>query len=83
MDKIDINEIGMRHKFEEEVSRLMKFQKSFFADTKKLKPEKNIDLRSYAKYLLREGSVIEKRELLSCIKSKLILTQKVLTIEKK
>jgi hypothetical protein len=83
MDKIDINEIGMRHKFEEEVSRLMKFQKSFFADAKKLKPEKNIDLRSYAKYLLREGSVIEKRELLSCIKSKLILTQKVLTIEKK
>ena len=61
MDKIDINEIGMRHKFEEEVSRLVKFQKSFFADTKKLKPEKNIDLRSYAKYLLREGSVIEKR----------------------
>ncbi len=83
MDKIDINEIGMRHKFEEEVSRLMKFQKSFFADAKKLQPEKNIDLRSYAKYLLREGSVIEKRELLSCIKSKLILTQKVLTIEKK
>ena len=83
MDKIDINEIGMRHKFEEEVARLMKFQKSFFADAKKLKPEKNIDLRSYAKYLLREGSVIEKRELLSCIKSKLILTQKVLTIEKK
>lgn len=83
MDKIDINEIGMRHKFEEEVSRLIKFQKSFFADAKKLKPEKNIDLRSYAKYLLREGSVIEKRELLSCIKSKLILTQKVLTIEKK
>lgn len=83
MDKIDINEIGMRHKFEEEVSRLMKLQKSFFADVKKLKPEKNIDLRSYAKYLLREGSVLEKRELLSCIKSKLILTQKVLTIEKK
>jgi len=83
MDKIDINEIGMRHKFEEEVARMTKFQRNFFGDMKKLKPEKSIDLRNYAKYLLREGTVIEKRELLSCIKSKLVLTQKILTIEKK
>ncbi len=83
MDQMDINEIGMRHKFEEEVARLTKFQMSFFADVKKLKPDKTIDLRSYAKYLLREGSVIEKRELLACIKSRLVLTQKVLTLENK
>jgi DNA invertase Pin-like site-specific DNA recombinase len=83
MDQMDINEIGMRHKFEDEVTRLTKFQRNFFADVKKLKPEKNIDLRSYAKYLLKEGSMIEKRELLACIKSRIVLTQKVLTLEKK
>jgi len=37
---------------------------------------------TYAKYILKEGSSIEKRELLACMKSKLILTQKVLTLNK-
>lgn len=79
MDKMDINEIGMKYKFEEEVERLSKFQRNFFGG-EKMKTEKKIDLRSYAKYLLREGSLIEKRELLACIKSKLVLTQKVVTL---
>lgn len=79
MDQIDINEIGMKHKFEEEVARLTKFQKSFFGEAR-LKKQKDIDLRSYAKYLLKEGSVIEKRELLACVKSKMVLTQKLLTL---
>lgn len=81
MNQIDINEIGMRHKFEEEVARLTKFQKNFFGEAS-LKKQKKIDLRDYAKYLLKEGSAIEKRELLACVKSKLVLTQKVLTLEK-
>lgn len=44
-------------------------------------PKKEIDLRNYAKYLLKEGSVTEKRELLLCIKSKLVLTKGVITLE--
>ena len=83
MDQIDINEIGMRHKYEQEVERLQKFQRSFMMDAdKKSKPVKQIDLRSYAKYVLKDGSTIEKRELMACIKSKLVLTRKVLTLEK-
>lgn len=80
LGQLDLNEIGMRHKFEEEVERINKFQK-IFTGSKDAKPEKTIDLRAYAKYLLNEGSVIEKRELLACIKSKLMLTRKVLTLE--
>lgn len=45
------------------------------------KPHKDIDLCDYAKYLLKEGSVTEKRELLLCIKSKLILAQGVIKLE--
>lgn len=82
MDQIDINEIGMKHKFEEEVARLTKFQKSFFGEAH-IKKQKDIDLRSYAKYLLKEGSVIEKRELLACMKSRFAMTQKVLTLQNK
>ncbi|OGZ67626.1 MAG: hypothetical protein A3D35_02565 [Candidatus Staskawiczbacteria bacterium RIFCSPHIGHO2_02_FULL_34_9] len=42
MDKMDINEIGMRHKFEEELERFTKFQKMFTDSDlkKKVKPVK-------------------------------------------
>jgi len=84
IDQVDINEIGMRYKFEQEVARLKKFQKNFFGPVNELKTEsKNIDLRNYAKYLLKHGSIIEKRELLACVKSRIVLTKKVLTLEKK
>jgi len=85
IDWVDINEIGAKHKFQEELERFNKFQKMFIESSdkaKKLKPL-NMDLKDYAKYLLKEGSVIEKRELLSCIKTKLVLKQKILTLEKK
>jgi DNA invertase Pin-like site-specific DNA recombinase len=81
LDKIDVNELGMRHKFEEEIERFNKFQKMVMGMEKNLKPMK-IDLKTYAKYLLKEGSVIEKRELLACMKSKLLLKNKVICLEK-
>ena len=81
VDEIDLNNISMHEKFEAEVERMRKFQRAF-AGGNESKPQKDIDLRGYAKYLLKEGSVTEKRELLLCIKSKLILTHGVLTLEK-
>jgi site-specific DNA recombinase len=81
MDDIDLNRITMRQKFEAEVERMRKFQRSF-AGASGIEPDKEIDLRGYAKYLLKEGSVTEKRELLLCIKSRLVLSQKILTLEK-
>jgi len=83
MDRIDLNEIHMKQKFEEEVARLNKFQKSFFGIKKVAKANaKQIDLKDYAKYLLREGTAIEKREFMSCIKSKFIMKNKVVMLEK-
>jgi DNA invertase Pin-like site-specific DNA recombinase len=81
VDQLDLNRLTMRAKFEAEVERFRKFQRSF-AGAAQVKTDKDIDLRQYAKYLLKEGSVTEKRELLLCIKSKLVLTRKVLTLEK-
>lgn len=81
LDKISINEIGMRHKLEEEIARFNKFQKMVMKIGENLKPIK-IDLKTYAKYLLKEGSIIEKRELLSCLKSKLVMKEKKLLLEK-
>ncbi len=81
IDQIDVNEFGMRHKFEEEVKRLQKFQRSVLDIKDAAKIEKRINVRAYAKYLLQEGSTIEKRELLGCMKSKLVIKNKILTLE--
>jgi hypothetical protein len=43
----------------------------------------NIDVRGYAKYVLREGSDIEKRELLGCLESRIYLVDKRITPQKK
>lgn len=81
MDKVDFNKMAMRDKFEAEVERMRKFQRAF-ANGSDAKPQKDVDLCGYAKYLLKEGSVTEKRELLLCIKSKLVLVQGELSLEK-
>jgi len=43
--------------------------------------QKSIDMKNYAKYLLKDGSVYEKRELLSNLRSRLILKDKELILE--
>jgi hypothetical protein len=42
---------------------------------------KDIDIRNYAKYLLKEGEDVEKRELLGNLKSKVILRNKQLFLQ--
>lgn len=85
IDQISLNEIGMRHKIEQEIERYNKFKNKFFGlgkEDKELKSKKDINLREYAKYILKEGSTTEKRELMSCLKSQLLLAEKKLTLEK-
>ena len=41
---------------------------------------KDIDIRNYAKFILKEGTNVEKRELLGCLKSKIELKDKKILI---
>ena len=43
---------------------------------------KHINLKDYAIYLLREGTAVEKREFMSCIRSKFLFKNKTITLEK-
>jgi hypothetical protein len=79
LDKIDLDEIGMKEKIRTEVERIKSFQRSVLGDTKQIKI-KDVDIRNYAKYILKEGSDLEKRELLGCFKSKILLKNKVITL---
>jgi DNA invertase Pin-like site-specific DNA recombinase len=82
IDSIDLDELGMRMKLEEEVSRYKKFTNGVFG--KESAPEMlGVDVRRYAKYILREGTKDEKHELLSCLKSKLILKDGSIRLEDK
>lgn len=76
MDKIEFNEIGMRQKIKEEIERHKKFQSGLLGLKETKVSVKDVEVRNYAKYILREGQVHEKRELLGCLKSKIVLKQK-------
>lgn len=80
LDKVNINELGMRQKLEDEISRFNIFQRSVLGATDKIKNNTETDIRNYAKYILKEGQVTEKRELLANLRSRIIYKDKVLTL---
>lgn len=81
MDKVNINELGMRMKLEDEIRRFNKLQKIVNGQTgKALVEENDVNIRQYAKYLLKEGSVSDKRELLANLRSKLNYKDKKITL---
>lgn len=79
IDKIDINEIGMKEKIKLEIERFKKFQKLISGKSQIIKIE-DIDIRNYAKFILAEGSMIEKRELLGNSKGKIVLSDKKISL---
>lgn len=81
MDQIDLNETGVQMKFEEELKRQNKFYRSVLGNKGRAEAHQDIDLKDYAKYVLREGSNEEKRELMGCFKSKLVVIKKVVSIK--
>ncbi len=83
MDQVNINELGMRHKLEEEIKRFGKFQSIVLGGKGKQDPaEAEVNIRTYVKYLLKEGTVTEKRELLGNLRSRLVYTNKTITLLK-
>ncbi len=80
LDKVNINELGMRKKLEDEIARFNIFQRSVLGATEKIKTDQDTDIRNYAKYILKEGSTIEKRELLANLRSRIMYKDKKLTL---
>jgi len=76
INKVNINKLGIRHKLEQEVDRYHNFQVNVLGIKTKKSTSKEADIKSYAKYILLKGNILEKRELLTCIKSQLVLTNK-------
>lgn len=81
MDQVDLNQTGVQHKFEEELKRYNKFNRGVLGIRNQAQEHQDLDLKTYAKYVLREGTNEEKRELMGCFKSKVKVLKKVITIE--
>lgn len=75
IDRVDLDELGVKEKIRGEIARINKFNTEVLGKLKE-KTDIEVDIRNYVKYLLRQGTILEKRELLSCFKSKLILKDK-------
>jgi site-specific DNA recombinase len=81
IDKVSINELGMRMKLEEEIKRFNRLQRLATKGTPKYSiNEDDVNTREYAKYVLREGTPLEKRELMGHLRSRLTLKDKRITL---
>lgn len=70
----------MRQRLEDEIAKFIFFQRSVLGSKEKIKDTKETDIRNYAKYILKEGTVTEKRELLANLRSRIVYKDKELSL---
>jgi hypothetical protein len=79
IDSSDIDELGIKKKLAEEIDRHNKFQQGILGG-QKMVAIKDVQLKNYMKYILQNGTLYEKRNILSCLKSRLKLANKKLNL---
>lgn len=78
IDSVSLHNTIIKEKIKYEVLRMKKFHQSLL-DIKEDIKITEIDIKCYAKFILKEGTVSEKREILSCIQGKLSLANKIIS----
>ena len=75
IDKISLDDLGLRGQFEREVERIHTFNCDVMGKPPMYSDEeqKDVDIKKYVKYLLAHGEMDEKRHILLSFKNKLIL----------
>jgi DNA invertase Pin-like site-specific DNA recombinase len=77
LDTVSLDEIGMKDRIKAEIESHNEFQESVLGKEVKEKIKiKEVDIRNYAKHILRKRPLHEKRELLSHLRSKMVLSEK-------
>lgn len=79
IDQVDINEMSMRHRICEDVKKIKKFQQCVLGIEQEIQVNE-IDIRNYLKFIIKEGSLEEKRNLLSCLDTKISLSNKIISL---
>ena len=82
IDRIDINQVGIKGKLEKEIERYGDFRSKVLGMTEDDRIKQNkLDIRGYMKYILEKGTIQEKRELMQSFTSRLILINKRVVLE--
>ena len=71
-DTLNLNKVQLNTKLNDEIQKFKKLQ-AMFLGKKRIEKIEPIDLRDYAKFVLKEGSVLEQRSVLGCVSSELVL----------
>jgi hypothetical protein len=79
IDDLEIQTVPMREKITSEVKRFKSFEQMLL-NRKTPVIIKDIDIRNYAKFILQEGSMEEKREFMRCLKSGILLNSKKISL---
>jgi len=80
INNLSMDELGLRKHLKEDIERHQKFQALLGAEIQKIQLQ-DIDLKNYAKHMLKTGTTSEKRQILSHLKDRLILKDRMITLE--
>ncbi|MCC6520868.1 recombinase family protein [Candidatus Nomurabacteria bacterium] len=79
IDKMSLDKSELKQKLQEEVTRYALFQTGVLGvDLNQSTKQKNISIKTFAKHMLKHGTLLQQREILSCIKSRILLKDKKL-----
>lgn len=83
IDKLTIDELGVRGQIDLEVDRLYRFHRDVIGNPGGYEnnEQRDIDTKTYMKYLLKEGTIEEKRHVLLNLKSRIIVKDKELYLD--
>jgi hypothetical protein len=79
IDQMDLNDIGVSKKFKEEMDRYRNFRRMVL-DANSDEETKDVDAKTYARYVLKEGNIMEKRELMGLIRTRFTVKDKIVAI---
>jgi hypothetical protein len=75
-----VNELSVKRQIVAEVTRYKKFEASLLGQDLNFEVG-DIDIKRYIKFLLKDGSVEEKREILLYFKSQVLLSNKAIKLQ--
>ena len=75
-DTVSLDEIGMKDKIKAEIESHNEFQESVLGQKSEKVKVREVDIRNYAKHILRKRPIHEKRELLCHLRSRVVLKDK-------
>jgi len=78
--RMEIDEEMIKKKFDEEYKRITKFQRTFLSIRNNVQTEGDFNPRRYTVYVLSQGTIEERRELLGSLKGRFLLENKMITI---